>query len=126
MSAPPSPPPAVIGSGKPHTVSLKPGTNLATSLKPRKPDDAAATGLTARLKATLRRGEEASQARRGISETEAPRPAPIVQDVPEPPSIAAAPGLSNAIRQRIAQLQERNEAVGRELDRLPPAGKRAR
>lgn len=126
MSAPPPPPPAVIGSGKPHTVSLNPGTNLASSLKPRKPDDEVAEGLTARLKATLRRGEEASQARRGISEPETPRPASIAQDIQEPPSTASAPGLSNATRQRIAQLRERNEAVGREIDRLPPVGKRVR
>ncbi len=126
MSTPPPPPPAVIGSGKPHTVSIKPGTNLASSLKPRKPDDEAAEGLTARLKATLRRGEEASQARRGVREADAPKPTPIAQDIDEAAAVTQAAGLSNAIRQRIAQLRERNEAVGRELDRLPPAGKRTR
>ncbi len=126
MSTPPPPPPAVIGSGKPHTVAIKPGTNLATSAKPRKPDDEAAHDLTARLKATLRRGEEASQVRRGVREADAPKPVPIAQDIDETTPTAQAAGLSNAIRQRIAQLRERNEAVGRELDRLPPAGKRTR
>jgi len=126
MSTPPPPPPAVIGSGKPHTVAIKPGTNLASSAKPRKPDDEAGQDLTARLKATLRRGEEGSQVRRGVREADAPKLAPIAQEIEETPPATQAAGLSNAIRQRIAQLRERNEAVGRELDRLPPAGKRAR
>ena len=126
MSASPPPPPAVIGSGKPHTVSVKPGTNAATSQKARKPDDDAALDLTARLKATLRRGEEASQARRGVREADVPKPAPIAQDIDETTPATQAAGLSSAIRQRIAQLRERNEAVGRDLDRLPPVGKRAR
>ncbi len=126
MSTPPPPPPAVIGSGKPHTVAIKPGTNLASSAKPRKPDDEAAQDLTARLKATLRRGEEASQARRGVREADTPKPAPIAQDIDETTPATQAAGLSSAIRQRIAQLRERNEAVGRDLDRLPPVGKRAR
>jgi hypothetical protein len=126
MSTPPPPPPAVIGSGKPHTVAIKPGTNLASSAKPRKPDDEAGQDLTARLKATLRRGEEVSQVRRGVREADAPKLAPNAQEIEETPPATQAAGLSNAIRQRIAQLRERNEAVGRELDRLPPAGKRAR
>jgi hypothetical protein len=126
MSASPPPPPAVIGSGKPHTVSVKPGTNAATSQKARKPDDDAALDLTARLKATLRRGEEASQARRGTREPEAPKPAPIAPGADETGAGAQASGLSSAIRQRIAQLRERNEVVGQELNSLPPAGRRAR
>ena len=126
MSAPTPPPPAVIGSGKPHTVSVKPGTNLASSQKARKPDDEAGQDLTARLKATLRRGEEASQARRGTRDPDAPKPAQIAQDIDETPTGTQPAGLSSAIRQRIAQLRERNEAVGQELDRLPPAGQRAR
>jgi hypothetical protein len=116
----------VIGNGKPHTVTVKPGTNVAASQKARKPDDDAAQDLTARLKATLRRGEEASQARRGVREPDAPKPTPIAQDIDETAPATQASGLSKAIRQRIAQLRERNEAVGREIDRLPPAGKRAR
>lgn len=126
MSATPPPPPAVIGSGKPHTVSIKPGTNVATSLKPRKLDDEVAEGLTARLKATLRKGEKASQGRRNANE--APVPTPLSAQE-EPAEAATAPqpsGLSLAIQQRIAQLRQRNEAVGHELDSLPASGRRTR
>jgi hypothetical protein len=116
----------VIGSGKPHTVTVKPGTNVATSQKARKPDDDAAQGLTARLKATLRRSEEASRAREGVKEPEVLAPTPDPLDHQEAEADSPGLGLSSAIRQRIAQLRERNEAVGREMDRLPPAGRRAR
>ena len=126
MSTPPPPPPAVIGSGTPHTVSVKPGTNMASSKKARKPDDGAAQDLTARLKATLLRGEEASRVRRGGKDAVAAAPAPVLLETQDAEPTPQASGLSNAIRQRIAQLRERNEAVGREIDRLPPAGKRAR
>ncbi len=94
MSAPTPPPPAVIGSGKPHTVSVKPGTNVASSQKARKPDDEAGQDLTARLKATLRRGEEASQARRGTREPDAPKPAQIAQE----PSGNASRSCENAMK----------------------------
>jgi hypothetical protein len=126
MSTPPPSPPAVIGSGKPHTVSVAPGTHVASSQKARKPEGGAAQDLTARLKATLLRGEEVSRVRRGVKEPVAPAPASSPLETQEAEPASQASGLSNAIRQRIAQLRERNEAVGRELDRLPPAGKRAR
>ncbi len=126
MSATPPPPPAVIGSGKPHTVSIKPGTNVATSLKPRKLDDEVAEGLTARLKATLRKGEESSLGRRGAGEAPEPAPWSAQEGSAETATAPHPSGLSHAIQQRIAQLRQRNEAVGRELDSLPPAGRRTR
>lgn len=126
MSATPPPPPAVIGSGKPHTVSLKPGSNVATRKTARKPDDDKGNDLTARLMATLRRSEEAGQARKGPPAGETPAPPPASTATADSATASSATGLSSAIQKRIAELRQRNEAVGRELDRLPAAGKRAR
>ncbi len=127
MSAtPPPPPPAVIGSGKPHTVALKPGSNVATRETARPRDDDPSPGLTARLMATLRRGEEASAARRGVPPPEAVAVAPAPEETSADTPATTASGLSAAIQQRIAQLRQRNETVRGEIDRLPPAGRRAR
>lgn len=126
MSAPPPPPPAVIGSGKPHTVALKPGSNVAARQTARKRDEDPDNGLTARLLATLRSGEKAAEAaKRAASEAPAV-PAPADPDGEAASAASPATGLSSAIRQRIAQLKQRNEAVSSELDRLPAKGKRAR
>lgn len=128
MSATPTPPPppAVIGSGKPHTVALKPGSNVAARETARSRDDDPSPGLTARLMATLRRGEEASASRRGAASPDAVLPVPVPDETETTAPDASASGLSTAIRQRIAQLRQRNEAVRADIDRLPPAGRRAR
>ncbi len=128
MSAAPNPPPpAVIGSGKPHTVALKPGSNVATRETARPRDEDPTPGLTARLMATLRRGEDASAQQRGAvpPPAETPVPAPAADD-PAAASALQAAGLSAAIRQRLAHLRQRNEAVRGDIDGLPPAGRRAR
>lgn len=126
MSATPPPPPAVIGSGKPHTVALKPGSNVATSETARPRGDDASPGLTARLMATLRRGEEASAAKRGASPSQNVAVAPATEETAADTPATTATGLSAAIQQRIAQLRQRNDAVRGEIDRLPPKGRRAR
>lgn len=127
MSAtPPPPPPAVIGSGKPHTVALKPGSNMATRETARPRDDDPSPGLTARLMATLRRGEEASASKRGAAPPDTVAIAPAPEETSADTSAETASGLSAAIQQRIAQLRQRNEAVRGEIDRLPPKGRRAR
>jgi hypothetical protein len=122
MSTDPKPPPAVIGSGKSHTVSLKQGSNVATSPTARKRDEGKGDDLTSRLMATLRKGEEASQNRRGKRSTVPPAtPTPEVAHTEVLASSDPA-GLSSAIQQRIAQLRQRNTEVSAEIDRLPASG----
>jgi len=122
MSNEPKPPPAVIGSGKSHTVSLKQGSNVATSPTARKRDDGKGDDLTARLMATLRKGEEASQVRRGKRAAvplATATPAVVATEALAPSDPA---GLSTAIQQRIAQLRQRNSEVSAEINRLPASG----
>ncbi len=126
MSAPPPPAPSVIGSGKPHTVALKPGSNVAAGQRARKRDDDADAGLTARLMATLR-GDRADSKAPGPASADPTAPAPLgATGTPDAEPAGGATGLSSAIQQRIAQLRQRNEAVSGELARLPAAGRRAR
>jgi hypothetical protein len=128
MSAAPNPPPppTVIGSGKPHTVALKPGSKVATRETARPRDEDPTSGLAARLMAKLRRGEEAAGAKRSTTASETLPPASEPQNTAQASAAAPATGLSDAIRQRLDQLRQRNEAVRSDLDGLPPAGRRAR
>jgi hypothetical protein len=126
MSATPTPPPTVIGSGKPHTVSIKPGSNAAMSETARPRDQDHSPDLTSRLLATLRRGEEASAAKRGTAPQQVAPAKPLPQETSDAPGSAPTSGLSLAIQQRIAQLRQRNEVVGGEIDRLSAAGRRGR
>lgn len=122
MSNEPKPPPAVIGSGKSHTVSLKQGSNVATSPTAHKRDDGKGDDLTSRLMATLRKGEEASQVRRGKRPAvlpATPTPAVVATEALTPSDPAQ---LSSAIQQRIAQLRQRNSEVSAEINRLPASG----
>lgn len=124
MSGVPTPPPTVIGSGTPHTVSLKPGSNVATHQTARPRDHDPRAGLAERSMATLRGGQEASRGKHEVPPQSAPRTTPGEASTAAAPLTAA--GLSGVIQQRIAQLRQRNEAVSSELDRLPTAGRRAR
>ncbi|MEY4653380.1 MAG: hypothetical protein RI884_1961 [Pseudomonadota bacterium] len=125
-NTPTPPPPAVIGSGKAHTVSLKPGSNVATRETARPRDEDKNPDLTARLMATLRRGEEASAAKRGVAPVETAPQTPTPTDTEADATGASLMGLSAANKQRLAQLRQSNEAVRGNFDRLPTAGRRAR
>ncbi|MEY4713428.1 MAG: hypothetical protein RIS88_2878 [Pseudomonadota bacterium] len=124
MNDVPTPPPAVIGSGMPHTVSLKPGSNVAASQTARPRDEDPHAGLTERSMARLRRGQEAGRGKRQVPPQAAPRATPGEAGTAAAPVTVA--GLGSAVQQRIAQLRQRNEAVSSELDRLSTAGRRAR
>lgn len=102
--------PPIIGSGQPHTVTLAPGSNTATHKQPRV---AAPTPQAPRpqFRPASRPEVAKPNTARPAPPTEVPAPA---SPEPEPESI-----LSPHILQRISGLQERNESVRAELDRLP-------
>ncbi len=108
----PNPQPTIIGSGKTYT--MKPDDPAPVKKPLIKPDGSKKNSdLTARLMATLRRSESASKAA-------APAPAP------EPPPEEVPTELSAAVKQRISNLQERNDAVRNVIDSLPTPKNRGR
>lgn len=115
--------PQIIGSGKPHSVSIEPGSNSATRKTRRKPDTTAVEVPTLRTQATLEAATPAPKAPRAAA-ARAPRkgaarlPPPPPAEAPPPP-----PMLGDGILRRIAELQQRNEAVRAQLDRLPAAAR---
>lgn len=110
--------PPIIGSGKPHTVSLKPGSNVAVSTPRRGPED---TGTAGNERRDARLRTQADPARAARPATGDARQAPVRAAAPTTrPAPAQAPaGLSDALLQRIEQLKQRNTVVGQALASLP-------
>lgn len=117
--------PPIIGSGKPHTVTLKPGSNVAVSTPPRGPEE---TGQAdgGRREARLRSGPDPERAARIVTPALTPAPARPHRQAAEPAHAPAPAGLSDAVLQRIQQLKQRNNVVGETLAGLPAGGLSAR
>ncbi len=108
----PPPEQTIIGSGKAYT--MKPDAPAPVKKPIIKPDASKKdSGLTARLMATLRRSDSAGQAAAPAPDLE---PAP--EDIPTE--------LSAAVKQRISNLRERNDALRAVIDSLPKPKTRGR
>lgn len=117
-------PPSIIGSGKPHTVSLPDGSNVATHKTTQKRDPQAQELLTARGMAKSRAAPAESKTAPKPSRAAARNPRKQVAPEPEPEVPQPPPSLlGDAIIERIAQLRQANNAVRAALDRLPAAAR---
>lgn len=116
--------PPIIGSGHPHTVSLPDGSHIAASKAPPKAHSQM-SDLPPPRAAAKSRGAAAESKPAGKASRAGARPARKAAAASEPQAVDAAPVsvLSDAIIQRIAQLQQNNDAVRAQLDRLPASAR---
>ncbi len=105
--------PPVIGSGQPHTVSLAPGSQVASHRQPRVQAPA--------QEAPPPQSTRAPRAEAAAPRTAGPaRSAPTLTPAPVEPKAGAV--LGQDILLRITRLQEINDSVRAELDRQAGPG----
>jgi len=111
-----SKPPNIVGTHG-HTVSLPEGGNIATRKTARKPDGAP-QAPAARAKAPARPAAPAPKAARSGTAKPAASRKSTAQASTLPPDADEPMPLGESILLRIADLQQRNDAVRAQLDRL--------
>ncbi len=126
MSATPPPPPAVIGSGKPHTVTLAEGSSVATQ----RPTRAAGGRLPEAPPAHVREGlapEPATPAARKTAQLQsAVQVARVVTARADQPRPAGRLQDPSPLLTRIAQIERRNGQLRARLDQAGSGPDKAR
>lgn len=105
--------PSIIGSSQPHTVTLAPGSQTATHKQPR-----VSTPTPPAPPAQFVTGTRAAAAAPKVATKAAADARPLTPPEPSPEPDPASM-LGPDILMRISRLQEHNDNVRAELDRLP-------